>query len=354
MKMSQFTFRDQIVSFEDYMDMYLKNKSTDCILYSDDGSKFKVHKELFGQTQFLRKILSSANERCCGMLEVFCPCSTDELSHLVNFLYDGEIHCEEEFDSLKILENLNKILGFPRNIPMNAPNDLISGVLSMDNITESLTITEEVFENISLEDSYSCQYCFEKFRKKRYLKKHELIHTDEKPSGKKPYSCRYCSKIFKRKDHRKGHERVHTGEKPYSCKVCYKSFSNARNMKVHERIHTGEKPYSCKTCNKSFSDPSSMRVHEKIHSGEKPYICNICNKSFSTSGNLKKHELNHNGKKPYSCGYCSKMFVRRDSLKVHERVHTGPTGEKPYACNTCNKYFSTDSILEKHELIHRR
>ena len=350
MKMSQFTFRDQIGSFEDYIDTYFKNKSTDCILYSDDGSKFKVHKELFGQTQFLRKILSSANERCCGTLEVFCPCSTDELSHLVNFLYDGEIHYEEEFDSLKILENLNKILGFPRNLAMNAPNDLICGVLSMDNVTESVTIAEEAFENISLEKSYSCQHCFEEFRKKSYLKKHELIHTGV--SG--VYSCRYCSKIFKWKNHQKDHERIHIGEKPYSCKICNESFSNARNMKVHERIHTGEKLHSCKTCNKSFSDPSSMRVHEKIHAGEKPFICNTCNKSFSNAGNLKKHELIHTGKKPYSCRYCSEIFVQRDSLKVHERIHAGPTGEKPYSCNTCNKYFSNDSILEKHELIHRR
>ena len=103
--MLQFTFKDQIASYEDYMNTYLKNKSRDCILYSEDGSKFKVHKELFGQTQFLREILSCANERCCGTIDVFCPCSKDELNHLVNFLYDGEIQCEEEFDSLKILEN---------------------------------------------------------------------------------------------------------------------------------------------------------------------------------------------------------------------------------------------------------
>ena len=117
MKMSQFTFKDQIASFEDSRDTYLKNKSTDCILYSEDGGEFKVHKEMFGQTTFLRKILSSANERCCGTIEVFCPCSKDELSHLVKFLYDGEIHCaKEEFDFLKILENLSKIFGFDENL----------------------------------------------------------------------------------------------------------------------------------------------------------------------------------------------------------------------------------------------
>ena len=40
MKMSRFTFKNQIASFEDYMDFYLKNKPTDCILYSEDGGKF--------------------------------------------------------------------------------------------------------------------------------------------------------------------------------------------------------------------------------------------------------------------------------------------------------------------------
>ena len=86
--MLQFTVKGQIASFEDYMDItYLKNKSRDCILYSEDGSKFKVHKELFGQTQFSRKILSSASEKCCQTMEVCCPCSKDELNHLCSELF---------------------------------------------------------------------------------------------------------------------------------------------------------------------------------------------------------------------------------------------------------------------------
>ena len=54
MKTFQFKFLDQTASVQNYMDFYLKNKATDCILYSEDGSKFKIHKELFGQTDFLR------------------------------------------------------------------------------------------------------------------------------------------------------------------------------------------------------------------------------------------------------------------------------------------------------------
>ena len=164
------------------MDTYLKNKSRDCILYSEDGGKFKVHKEVVGQTQFLRKILSSASERCCQTMEVFCPCSKDELNYLVNFLYDVEIHCEEEFDSLKILENLNKNFGFSKKLAIKMPNDPIAEVFQNLNVTHpAKLLTEEAFENMSSEKPYSCQYCFKEYRKLEHLKDHELIHLGEKP-----------------------------------------------------------------------------------------------------------------------------------------------------------------------------
>ena len=226
--MFQFTFKTQIASFEDYMDSYLKDKSTDCILYSEDGSKFKVHKELFGQTQFLRELLSSANERCCGTINVFCPCSKDEQNHLVNFLYNGEIHCEVEFDSLKILENLNKIFGFSKNLTMKMPNDPNCEVLPMLNVTESVAITDKGFENMSSEKPYSCKYCFKEYKKLEKLKYHELIHTDEKP-----YSCTHCSKTFRLKTNLKAYERVHTEDNPFCCKTCNECFINARILKDH-------------------------------------------------------------------------------------------------------------------------
>ena len=47
-------------NLENYFVTYLEDKSQDCILYSEDGSKFSVHKEVFSQTSFLREILYSA------------------------------------------------------------------------------------------------------------------------------------------------------------------------------------------------------------------------------------------------------------------------------------------------------
>ena len=91
MKTCQFKFSDQTASFETYLDFYLKKKSTDCILYSNDGSKFRVHKELFGQTDFLREILSSTKEYCCGTIEVLCPCSKVELKVQLNSEWINEV-----------------------------------------------------------------------------------------------------------------------------------------------------------------------------------------------------------------------------------------------------------------------
>ena len=85
--MAYFINKKYISRVGNYLESYFKRKCADCYLYSEDGAQFKTHKELFGQTDFLRKILSSAKDHCCGILEIICPCTKQELSHLVTFLY---------------------------------------------------------------------------------------------------------------------------------------------------------------------------------------------------------------------------------------------------------------------------
>ena len=80
-----------------YLNLYLKTKPSNCILYSEDGAKFEIHEELFSQTKFMREILISAKDHCCSTLEIICPCTKEELKKLIYFFYHGEIHCEDIF-----------------------------------------------------------------------------------------------------------------------------------------------------------------------------------------------------------------------------------------------------------------
>ena len=82
---------DHFSAIRDYMETYFKNKPEDCILYSEDGTDFKIYKELVSQTVFLRKALSTGNSQCCGTIEIICPFTKKELARLDQFLYHGEI-----------------------------------------------------------------------------------------------------------------------------------------------------------------------------------------------------------------------------------------------------------------------
>ena len=120
--MTIFANKNQIPLITDYLDRYLKWKSENCILYSEEGVDFKIHKEIFVQTDFMREILFSAKDHCCEEIEIFCPCSTEELNYLVNFLYNGEIYCDENKDATQIIQNLSKVLGFPDNLKIERKN----------------------------------------------------------------------------------------------------------------------------------------------------------------------------------------------------------------------------------------
>ncbi|XP_074037360.1 uncharacterized protein [Leptinotarsa decemlineata] len=200
----------------------------------------------------------------------------------------------------------------------------------------------ESFENNHTEkiQLHQCQFCFKSFNHRCRLKKHEKIH-----SGQKPFQCNICSKSFSERGNLKIHEKIHTGEKPFHCKICLKSFSRSDLFKNHEKIHTGERPFQCKICSKSFNDASNLRRHKKIHS----FRCNACSKSFIESTDLKTHEKIHADEKLFQCKMCCKSFVRSSYLKLHEKMHTI---EKTFQCGVCSISFRNFCNLKSHEKIH--
>ena len=106
----------QYYDHHDLIESFLQNKETDCILYSKEGIKFDIHKEILYQTDLMKNLFSSEHSWCCQSIEIFCPCSGNELESFLNFLYNGKIYCNTEKDATIMLGNLTSMFGFPLNL----------------------------------------------------------------------------------------------------------------------------------------------------------------------------------------------------------------------------------------------
>ena len=62
---------DNYFAKSDHMETFFGNKESDCVLYSEEGNEFNIHKEVLGQTDFLRKILSSSKDDCCKTMCIY-------------------------------------------------------------------------------------------------------------------------------------------------------------------------------------------------------------------------------------------------------------------------------------------
>ena len=102
------------------------------------------------------------------------------------------------------------------------------------------------------------------------------------------------------------HERIHTKEKPFGCNFCGENFNQRSSLKYHENTHLDK--FLCTICEKSFGNLSSLNSHEKIHIGEKDNECNTSDKHFGQFGH-------------FQCQICGKGFGALNTKNSHEKNH---------------------------------
>ena len=61
----------------------------------------------------------------------------------------------------------------------------------------------------------------------------------------------------------KGQLRDAQGQKVYVCSGCSKMFPTPAMLRRHEMIHTGERPYKCEDCGKTFQQKVHLTGHQR-------------------------------------------------------------------------------------------
>ena len=166
-------------------------------------------------------------------------------------------------------------------------------------------------------------------------------------SVKQTYPCKCCGRCFSQMTKLRKHEKIHSGERPFVCKFCGKSFIENSKLTLHLRTHTGEKPYQCVLCQKTFSVVSNLHKHMTIHSGVKPFVCIVCGRGFTQNVNLKSHMRIHTGERdPYKCDVCKRRFGRIEDARTHDCQGPPP--------NPTAKNSGPDQEISKQKVTRKR
>ena len=81
-----------------------------------------------------------------------------------------------------------------------------------------------------------------------------------------------CTKMFRDNSAMRKHLHTH-GPRVHVCAECGKAFVESSKLKRHQLVHTGEKPFQCtfEGCGKRFSLDFNLRTHVRIHTGDRPH-----------------------------------------------------------------------------------
>ena len=75
------------------------------------------------------------------------------------------------------------------------------------------------------------------------------------------------------------------------CTECGKGFRHGHILKRHSLIHTNERPYKCHVCGKTFRELSNLQYHNGTHldKAQRSVVCPLCGKSILAGRAFRRH-----------------------------------------------------------------
>uniref|UniRef100_A0A1B0GH19 Putative c2h2-type zn-finger protein n=1 Tax=Lutzomyia longipalpis TaxID=7200 RepID=A0A1B0GH19_LUTLO len=105
------------------------------------------------------------------------------------------------------------------------------------------------------EKRYRCEVCEKTFKRRRLLD----YHTQAAHTGERPFKCTLCPSSFVYPEHLKKHLLIHSNEKKYTCE----GFNNQDNRNTHRFVHSDKKPFECVQCGQGFMRKPLLFAHMK-------------------------------------------------------------------------------------------
>ncbi|KAL0853029.1 hypothetical protein ABMA27_012810 [Loxostege sticticalis] len=115
--------------------------------------------------------------------------------------------------------------------------------------------------------SLHCDQCDKTFNSNNSLNRHVKYQHLMMPKEAK-HTCEDCGRKFRSKRNLTGHMLVHSGEKNHECEVCKKKFGRLSSLKEHLKIHRNDKRWSCGACAACFVQKCSLKNHIRVHHAE--------------------------------------------------------------------------------------
>ena len=108
----------------------------------------------------------------------------------------------------------------------------------------------------------------------------------------KRHKCSYCDERFPFESHKRNHEARHNGKYKLFCDFegCTKGFNSPKELKRHSMVHTNERPFQCEFCASRFKARIHLKTHTRVHTGETPFMCAKCGNRFKFAATRDNHK----------------------------------------------------------------